>query len=408
MSSSIVIVGAGQAGAWAAIGLRQAGFDGRILLVGDEPDRPYERPPLSKAMLVDADEPPLRHFHTAERYADADVTLMLGHGVAGIDRDKARLQLADGTQLAYDKLLLATGGTARRLAIPGAEHALYLRTAAEARHLRAVLERAGKVLCIGAGVIGLEVAAAARKRGAEVTVIEPAAAPMLRALSAAGSAFLVALHRDAGVDLRFGERPLEIGRLAQGGFVVSCASGEAISCDVVVAGIGMVRNDAIAAEAGLVTDDGICVDASGRSSDPAIFAAGDVAAFLHPAYERRIRLETWRHAQDHGLAVGKAMAGADEVYDGIPSFWTEQHGVNLQVLGFPTEAARHILRPQADGKSLTELHLAESGAVIAASVAGNPRDFRAATALVRSGVVIAPERLADPALPLQALATGKA
>src|SRR6185437_7224851 len=205
MSEMHIIVGAGQAGGWAAMGMRQAGFTGRILLIGEEAWRPYERPPLSKAMLTAAEEPAPAYFHPAERYAEQGIELMLGIAVEEIRSAERRIRLRDGSRLAYDKLLLATGGRARRLPVHGGEHALYLRTLDEARAIRNRLREARRVVCIGAGVIGLEIASSARALGAEVTVLEALAAPMGRCVSPEGARFVARLHAGAGVALRCGE-----------------------------------------------------------------------------------------------------------------------------------------------------------------------------------------------------------
>jgi 3-phenylpropionate/trans-cinnamate dioxygenase ferredoxin reductase subunit len=401
MSEMHIIVGAGQAGGWAAMGMRQAGFTGRILLIGEEPWRPYERPPLSKAMLTAAEEPSPAYFHPAERYAEQGIELMLGTVAEEILSAERRLRLRDGSTLAYDRLLLATGGRARRLPLPGGEHALYLRTLDEARTIRARLREARTVICIGAGVIGLEIASSAHARGAEVTVLEALQAPMGRCVSPEGARFIGRLHAEAGVSVRCGEIVQAIERAA-GGFRVTCRDGIAEIADLVLAGVGMERNLGLARDAGLVLEGGIVVDEHGATSEPGIYAAGDVAAFHHPLYGRRLRLESWRHAQNHGLAVGRAMAGDPAPYDDVPWFWTDQHGVNLQVAGLPAEAARTIVRMDSD-KAFTAVHLAEDGTMIGVTAANAPRDIRAGTAMIRAGRRPDPAQLANPAVPLQSV-----
>lgn len=401
MSETHIIIGAGQAGAWAAVGMRQAGFAGRIILLGDEPHEPYERPPLSKAVLTAAAEPPPTYFHSRERYAELAIERRLAAPVEAIEPDQARIRLRDGGLLGYDKLLIATGGRARRLPIAGGEHALYLRTLDEARAIRAALRRAARIVCIGAGVIGLETAASAATLGASVTVLEALPAPMGRSISPEGARFVERLHRDASVALRFGETVQAIER---GGAClrVICGDGTAIEADLVLAGIGMVRNVELAGAAGIALDGGIIVDALGATSQPAIFAAGDVASFFHPHYDRHLRLESWRHAQNHGLAVGRAMAGDGTPYDDIPWFWTDQHGVNLQVAGLAADAVRTIVRVD-EPRRFSAVHLDADGTLIGVTAAGNPRDVRAGTALIKARARPDPDRLADPATPLQAL-----
>ena len=401
MSETFVIVGAGQAGGWAAIGMREAGFAGRILLIGDEPWRPYERPPLSKAAITDPEEPLPAHFHPAERYAELAIELMLGAAVAAVLPAERRVRLREGGTVPYDKLLLATGGRARHLPLPGGEHALYLRTIEDARAIRARLAEARRVVCIGAGVIGLELASSARALGASVTVLEAAHAPMGRCVSPEGAAFVERLHRDAGVTLRCRETVQAIAR-AGAGFRVICADGTHMEADLVLAGVGMARDLDLARDAGLALDFGIAVDAFGQTSEPGIYAAGDVAAFFHPLYGRRLRLESWRHAQNHGLAVGRAMAGGTTPYDDVPWFWTDQHGVNLQVAGLPAEAIRTVVRVDT-ARAFSAVHLDEDGSVLGVTAAGHPRDIRAGTALIRARARPDAALIADPSVPLQSL-----
>jgi len=402
MRQTHIIIGAGQAGGWAAVAMRQAGFVGRILLIGEEPWRPYERPPLSKAMLTEDPAPEVQYFHPEAKYAEQDIELLLGVPVAELDPVAHRVRLADGRALDYHRALLATGGRARRLGVPGGEHALTLRTLEDALAIRARLAAAPRVVCIGAGVIGLEIAASARARGAEVTVLEALGGAMGRAVSPEGARFIERLHRVAGVDLRFAVAVERI-EADGGGFVVLCHDGAAFPADLVIAGIGMQRNLALAEQAGLAIEGGIVVDALGRTSAPDVFAAGDVAAFFHPVFGRHLRLEAWRHAQNHGIAVGKAMAGGTAPYDDIPWFWTDQHGVNLQVAGLPAEAARTIVRVDALPKAFIAVHLAANDSVIGVTAANAPREIRAGQALIKSGKPVGVARLSDPSVPLQQL-----
>jgi 3-phenylpropionate/trans-cinnamate dioxygenase ferredoxin reductase component len=390
-----IIVGAGQAGAHAAIAMRDAGFTGRIVLVGDEPHHPHERPPLSKAMLTDAVEPPPSHFHDGARYGERDVELRLGIAVESIDRTSQRVLLHDGSALPYDKLLLATGGRARRLHIPGGEAILYLRTLDDARQLRPLLAPGARLVCIGAGVIGLEIASSARQRGCEVTVIEAAGTAMGRTLTPDFARYLEARHRDAGVALHFGAK-------------VQCIEGRQVICDsatieadLVVAGVGMERNTELAEAAGLALDGGIAVDEFGRTEDANIYAAGDVAAFWHPVLLRRMRLESWRHAQNHGIAVGRAMAGQAAPYDEIPWFWTDQHGVNLQFAGLAELAAATVMRGTMKDAAFAGFHLDAEDRVVAATGVNAPRDIRAAQSMIRAAKPVDPAMLADVEVPLQ-------
>jgi 3-phenylpropionate/trans-cinnamate dioxygenase ferredoxin reductase subunit len=385
-----VIVGGGQAGAHAAVAMRNAGLSGRVVLVGAEPHLPYERPPLSKAVLTEAREPEPGWFYPAERYAALEIEVLTGTRALGLDLAAGRITLADGQHLAFDRLLLATGGRARTLPVPGGEQALTLRTLDDARNLRARLLPGMRVACIGAGVIGLEVAASARQRGCEVAVIEAAPAPLCRCMTAEMAEWVAALHRRAGVALYFNAAVAAI----EDGAVV-CADGLRVPADLMVAGIGMVRNVELAAEAGIATENGILVDAFGRTDRANVFAAGDVAAFWHPRLGRRLRLESWRHAQDHGIAVGGAMAGAMVPYEPVPWFWTDQYGQNIQVAGLPGEVVATVLRGTMTSPSFCAFHLDAAGRVVAATGVNAPREVRAAMALIRAGAVVDPAMLAD-------------
>ncbi len=403
MKTTHIIIGAGQAGGWAATAMRQAGFAGRILLLGEEPWRPYERPPLSKAWLTEPEPPDVQFFHKEERYAELDIEFHPNSEVIDLDPIGQRIRLADDSVLAYDRLLLATGGRARRLSVPGAEHALTLRTIEDARAIRARLATARRVVCIGAGVIGLEIAASARKRGADVTVLEAGPSPMGRSVTPEIAGFITDLHQGAGTELHFNMAVEAIDAAPDGTLSVFCGGGFGLSGDVVLAGVGMERNLTLARQAGARIDGGIVVDALGRTSVANIYAAGDVAAFFHPLFGKHLCLEAWRHAQNHGVAVGQAMAGAEKPYDDIPWFWTDQYDVNLQVAGLAVDATRTILRPGDNPHRFTAVHLLDDNRVIAVTAANNPRDIRAGTAMIKSAKPVDPAAIADPATPLQSL-----
>jgi 3-phenylpropionate/trans-cinnamate dioxygenase ferredoxin reductase subunit len=402
MPATHVIVGAGQAGAWAAVSMRQTGFDGRIVLIGDEQWRPYQRPPLSKQMLTDDPEPPPLSFHAEQRYAELNIEMVLGSAATGLDAAARRLTLADGQTFDYDKLLLTVGGQARHLPIHGGNLALYLRTLEDAQTIRARLLEKPRVLCIGAGVIGLEIASSARTRGCDVTVLEALSRAMGRAVSPEGAAFIESLHRDAGVALHFDVIVDRLDR-TDGGIAVTCRDGRCFMTDLVVAGVGMQRNLALAEAAGLAQEGGIVVDEWGRTSDPDIYAAGDITAFFHPLFGRRLRLESWRHAQNQGIAVGKAMCGDPAPYDDVPWFWTDQYKVNLQVAGLPADAARTIVRQGGPPGSFIAVHLAEDGSVLGVTAANNPREIRAGQAMIKSHKMVDEAKLADANVPLQRL-----
>ena len=396
-SQSAIIIGAGQTAAHAAMAMRDAGFTGRILVLGDEAHAPYDRPPLSKAMLTDDPPPPPAPFHDPARVADRDITFRLGITAVEIDRKAARVRLARGEALAYDRLLIATGGRARRLTLPGAHHVLTLRTLEDAAAIRARLTPGARVVCIGAGVIGLEIASSARARGCDVTVVEAGPGCMGRSLTPEFAAWVQRLHERAGIRFHFNAAIDEINPTA---VITANATHQA---DLVVAGIGITRNDEIATAAGLPTDNGVIVDEFGATADPAISAAGDVAAFWHPFYQRRLRLEAWRHAQNHGVAVGRAMAGDPKPYDDIPWFWTDQHGVNLQLTGLPDNATQTIHRGDPTAASFAAYHLDANDHVVACTAINAPRDARAAQALIPLACKVDPAALANPATNLQRL-----
>jgi 3-phenylpropionate/trans-cinnamate dioxygenase ferredoxin reductase component len=399
MSSKVhVIVGAGQAGAHAAVAMREAGFAGRIVLVGEEPHRPYERPPLSKTALTEDPEPEPSWFFAPEKFSALDIDMRLGTAAVRLNAGAHRLTLADGTELPFDRLLLTTGGRARQLAVPGAEHALLLRTLEDARRIRAQLVAGARVVCIGAGVIGLETASSAHQRGCRVTVLEAAPGVMGRAMTQEMARWVERLHREHGVGLHLGAgvAAIEPGR-------VLASDGQAYPADLVIAGVGMQRNTELAQAAGLEVEGGIVVDEFGRTGVPGIYAAGDVAAFWHPSLHRRLRLESWKHAQNHGIAVGRAMAGIAEQYDDVPWYWTDQLGVTIQVAGLPHETATTVLRGAETAASFCAFHLDPMGRVVAATGVNAAKEVRAAMTMIAKGFSPDPAKLADPGVRLQEL-----
>ncbi|MFC6544669.1 NAD(P)/FAD-dependent oxidoreductase [Nonomuraea salmonea] len=289
--AAFVIVGGGLAAAKAAEALREEGFDGEIVLVGREPHLPYERPPLSKGYLQGSDERDKIFVHDADWYREHDVDVRTGVSVTAVDPAAHEVTLSGGERLRYDKLLLATGAQPRRLTVPGHERVLYLRTVDDSDRLRGTFSTARKVAIIGAGWIGLETAAAARAAGAEVTVIEQGQQPLLSALGPEIGAVFADLHREHGVDLRLGARLAEITETG-----VRLADGTAIDADAVLAGIGAVPDTELAAAAGLTIDNGVKVGADLRTSDPDIYAAGDVANAHHPRLGHHVRVEHWANA----------------------------------------------------------------------------------------------------------------
>lgn len=322
--ATFVIVGAGLAGAKAAQTLREDGFDGEIVLIGAETERPYERPPLSKDYLHGRSARDDIFVHAPEWYADNGVDLRLGMRVTRIEPDHHLVRLGDGSRQPYDKLLIATGAVPRRLPGP----AYYLRTVEDSEALRARFTRGARVIIVGASWIGLETAAAAQTAGCEVTVVEPEPTALNRALGQELGQLFAGLHARKGVDLRFGTAAAEI---TDSG--VRLSSGERLTADLVVVGIGAAPEVWLARDAGLDVGQGILTDAALRTSHPDVFAAGDVAEFFHPLYGRRIRVEHWANALHGGPAAARSMLGQEVAYDRLPYFYTDQYELGMEFSG---------------------------------------------------------------------------
>lgn len=401
----MVIVGAGEAGARAAITLREQGWDGPVTVIGAESCPPYERPPLSKAVLLaEAEaEPAPATVLDRDRAAALGIELILGTEVTAIDRAARSITLAGGRALPYSRLLLATGARPRRLAVPGHEQALYLRRFEDALALRPRLRPGARVAIIGGGFIGLELAAAAVARGCAVTVIEALPRILMRGVPAELAAAIADRHRAAGVALRTG---IGIDRIEPDGAVI-LADGGRITADTVIAGIGAVPETALAEAAGLAIDNGIAVDATLATGDPDIFAAGDCAACAHPLYAgRRIRLEAWRNALDQGVLAARNMLGRGEAIAAVPWFWSDQHELTLQIAGLADEGPVIVARDLGDGAQLL-FHLAADGRLVAASGLGPlgriAREIRLAEMLIARRAAPDPGALASPAVRLKSL-----
>jgi len=406
MDAGIVIVGAGETGARAAAALRENGFDGAVTLIGDEEHKPYERPPLSKAVMQADDHPPVPHIAHALRFDELEIAHDVGQRVTAIARGERLLRLADGSTVPYGRLLIATGAKPRRLAVPGGDALLYLRTFADALVLRQHLVPGRRLAIIGGGFIGLEIAASARQRGCAVTVIEAAPRILMRGVPAEIADIVAAKHRGEGVTLMTGTG-LDRLEKRDGGVAVILADGSEVLADGVVAGVGAVPETALAEAAGLAIDNGVAVDAHLRTLDESIFAAGDCCSFPHPLYGgRRIRLEAWRNAQDQGAYAAKAMMGATEEYAAVPWFWSDQYDLHLQVAGLVDEGRRMVTRDQGEGARIF-FHLDDAGRLVAASGVGPigrvSRDMKLAEMLIARRAYPDPAALAAPATKLKAL-----
>ncbi|QKD14036.1 FAD-dependent oxidoreductase [Mesorhizobium sp. NZP2077] len=406
MARGMVIIGAGECGGRAALTLRDLGYDGPVTLVGDEPHLPYERPPLSKDAMI-SDAPEIKAIASDAILAEKSIRHIHSIQAVAIDRAVHRVRLADGSVLAYDKLLLATGSAPRKLPMPGlGARCVYLRTFADALAIRAHLGPGNRIAVIGGGFIGLELAAAARKLGAAVTVIEAQPRILMRGVPAEIAEVIHQAHVAEGVDIVCGQG---IATIADDGSQVRIAlsGGREISADFAIIGIGAVPVTGLAAEAGLTIDNGIAVDAELRSSDPDIFAAGDCCSFPLAVYGgRRVRLEAWRNAQEQGALAAKNMLGAAEAHAAVPWFWSDQYGLSLQIAGLSDEGRGTVRRDLGDGAFIL-FHLAEDGRLVAASGIGPgnavARDTRLAEMLIGKRAKPAPEALGSQAVKLKSL-----
>jgi 3-phenylpropionate/trans-cinnamate dioxygenase ferredoxin reductase subunit len=395
-----VIVGGGLTGAKAAETLRAEGFAGRVVLVGAEPDLPYERPPLSKGYLLGQDDRASVFVHDEKWYAEQDIEVLTGRRVTALDRAAHEVELAGGERLGYTKLLLATGASPRRLRVPGNDlkGVHYLRRLAHADRLREALAPGGRVVVAGAGWIGLETAAAARTYGCEVTIVEPAPSPLHATLGPELGEYFANLHRRHGVDLRFGTSVTGFA----GDTAVTAVTTDAgdIPADVVVVGIGARPETQLASDAGLAVDDGVCVDAALRTEDPDVYAAGDVASAWHPAYDRRIRVEHWAAATNGGPAAARSMLGHEVVHDDLPYFFSDQYDMGMEFTGwFPPGGYDRVVQ-RGDDEAFHAFWLADGRVVAGLHVNRWDEGLDAVRELIRGGRTVDPDALADPARPL--------
>ncbi|HEU5393116.1 MAG TPA: FAD-dependent oxidoreductase [Streptosporangiaceae bacterium] len=398
---SYVIAGGGLAAAKAAETLRDEGFDGEIVLFGTEPERPYERPPLSKGYLQGSDSRDSVYVHPAGWYAEHDVDLRQGVTVTAIDRGAHVVATADGPQVPYDKLLLATGASPRRLDFPGSdrEEVLYLRTLADSDRLRSAFQAGTRVVVAGAGWIGLETTAAARTAGCEVTVLEPQPGALHDQLGPELGEIFAGLHRAHGVEFRFGEKAAEF----RPGMVITSAGAE-IPADVLVVGIGAAPNDELAARAGLDVSNGVLTDEALRTSDPDIFAAGDVANSFNPLFGRRIRVEHWANALNGGPAAARSMLGQPVSYDRVPYYYSDQYELGMECAGLPTPGTYDQVLYRGDQATLEFVAFWLANGAVVAGMNVNVWDVQdAIQSLIRSARPIDPTRLTDPRIPLSDL-----
>ncbi|HKU17580.1 MAG TPA: FAD-dependent oxidoreductase [Steroidobacteraceae bacterium] len=404
MYERIVIVGAGQAAAQAVETLRRRGFTGRIVLAGAEEHLPYQRPPLSKKFLAGTLERERLTLRPAQHYADHAVELQLGRRAMELDRSAQRIRLDDGVEIAYDALLLATGARPRMLAAPGGalDGVHYLRTIADVERLRPHLLPGRRLVIIGGGYIGLEVAATCREHGLDVTVLEMTERVMSRVVCAPISAFFEAEHARRGVRILCGMRVQAL--IEHPGTTqvraVRCEDGSEHAADLVLVGVGAAAEDSLAAAAGLDCVNGIVVDERCRTSDPHIFAAGDCTNHPSLHYGYRVRLESVDNAFEQGASAALAMLGEAVPHDKVPWFWSDQYDLKLIIVGLCTGADAAVARGQPASRSFSVCYL-RGGELIAVDTVNNVKDQMAARKLIAARMRPDPAKLADPAVPLR-------
>jgi 3-phenylpropionate/trans-cinnamate dioxygenase ferredoxin reductase component len=401
---TFVIVGAGLAGAKAAETLRAEGFAGRLVLIGAEAERPYERPPLSKEYLRGEVGREQVYVHDEGFYAEHDIELQLGRTAVSLNTSIGYVGLDDGKGLRYDRLLVTTGAEPRRLEVPGVEldGILYLRNVEDSDVLRERLDRGGSVVVIGAGWIGAEVAASARQRGLEVTVVDPASVPLERALGSEVGAIYRDIHTDHGVQMLMGtgvaafEGTTAVERVRTG-------DGRVLGCDFVVIGVGVQPRTQLALQGGLYVDDGILVDEHLQTSKPGVYAAGDVATTHYPFYGQRVRVEHWYNALHQGPVAARNMLGRSDVYDRVPYFFSDQYDVGMEYAGLARRWDRVVFRGDPATREFIAFWLA--GDRVLAGMNVNVSDVtNPIQELISTRVAVDDRRLADLDVRLEDLA----
>lgn len=411
--NTLVIVGAGHAGSELAIAARQAGWPGPIVLLGDEAAVPYHRPPLSKAYLCGQADLDAIALRPATAYQLAQVTRMTGVTMRSIDRTAHTLTLEDGRVIGYTKLALCLGGRPRPLLCPGIdaaappENLLYLRTLADADRIRAEIAPGCRIVIVGGGYVGLEVAASATKLGAQVTVLEAQPRVLARVAGERLSAFYEAMHRAQGVDVLTGTG---VTRVAfEGGRItaVTCSDGRTLPADLVVAGIGMLPNVQPAAAAGIGQADGIPVDENSCTADPDIVAAGDCTLFTHPLYGRQMRIESVPSALEQARAAAGWLCGKPKPYASVPWFWSDQYDLKLQMVGLSQGYDQCVIRGSLEGHSFCAFYL-QGDRLLALDAVNRPGDFMAVRRALAKPVRVDAQRLADESVPLKDLLAASA
>ncbi len=407
MTETVVIVGGGQAGAQAAVSLRQERFEGRIVLIGDEPVLPYQRPPLSKTYLAGELARERLFIKPAAFYEKVNIEHMLGETVSAIDPGEQLITLTSQQTLHYDHLILATGGRVRTMPCPGEDHPSvnYLRTLADVEAMQDKFTEGTRLVVIGGGYIGLETAAVAVKHGLKVTLLVARPTPLGRVTSPEVGKFFEDVHRQAGVTLCCNTEVKAIEDDAGDGktaAVVTC-SGYRVLADMVVVGIGLLPNVELAEFAGVACDNGILVDEYGRTSVDNIYAAGDCANHPNPIYQRRMRLESVQNAVDQGKTVAATICGKDKPYVQVPWFWSDQYDLKLQTAGINSGYDQAIVRGDIASRSFAVFYLLE-GRLLAVDAINRPAEFVVARNILSKGLSVSAERLQDESIPAKALA----
>ena len=405
MAQTFAIVGAGLAGGSAALTLRQEGFDGRIVLIGAEPQPPYERPPLSKEYLRGESSFDEALIRPPDFYRDKDIEVRFGVEATRVDAADKTVELDSGELLAYDKLLVATGGANRRPKIPGLslEGVYGLRTVADSDRIRREVAPGRRAVVVGMGFIGSEVAASLRQSGVEVTVVDRNGVPLRRVLGEEVGRVVEAVHRERGVELIFEDTVAAFegeGRVQR----VTTRNGRSIGCDFVVVGLGVQPVTDLLADTGVELDNGVVVDEYCRTSVEGIYAAGDVANHYHPVFGRHIRVEHWQNALKQGPAAARSMLGKGEPYGEVPWFWSDQYDLNLQYAGFHTEWDELVVRGSLRERDFVAFYL-EDGRVLAAVAIGRKRDLRRSIPLIKAQRQVEAAKLRDPGIDLRTLAS---
>ena len=400
--AGMVIVGGGKAGARAAVAFRENAWKGPVTLISDEAFAPYDRPPLSKAAIMDEAEPQPTYLLDEGMMASLEVNFLRGAAATFIDRNAKTVSLADGKKIPYDRLLIATGAEPRKLSLAGSERALLLRDIGDSIRIRREFSEGRNIAIIGGGFIGLELASSAAKRGCRVTVIEAQPRILMRGVPPEIASRIAARHAEAGVAILGAASITHIGLDK-----IVLSDGREIAADIIIAGIGAAPRFKLAEQAGLAIDNGIACNTYLQTSDPHIFAVGDCCSFPHPVFgNERLRLEAWRNASDQAIVAVENMLGGQRPYEAVPWFWTDQYELTLQIAGLPHRGVSIVQREPKEG-ALILCHLDGDGRLVGASGIGQgnsvARDIRLLEMLIGKKAAPDPALLADPTFQLKSL-----